>query len=46
MAVLNYKEIMNMKECVIISKGDIQFSKSVQDNIEYTKIKGIGNINF
>jgi hypothetical protein len=26
--------------------GDIQFSKSVQDNIEYTKIKGIGNINF
>jgi hypothetical protein len=26
--------------------GNIQFSKSIQDDVEYTKIKGIGNINF
>ena len=26
--------------------GDIQLYSSVQDDIEYTKLKGIGNINF
>jgi|WetSurMetagenome_2_1015567.scaffolds.fasta_scaffold00711_54 hypothetical protein len=26
--------------------GDVQFYKSLQDDIEYTKIKGVGNINF
>ncbi|MCK9576576.1 MAG: hypothetical protein M0R51_11690 [Clostridia bacterium] len=26
--------------------GDVQFYKSIQDDIEYTKIKGVGNINF
>jgi hypothetical protein len=45
--MVNYIK-QNRHSATIINnfQGDIQFSKSVQDNIEYTKIKGIGNINF
>jgi hypothetical protein len=33
--------------CIICNfHGDIQFYESIQDDIEYTKIKGVGNINF